>query len=46
MIYCSGGIIYFLFNDIAPKVSLRDHWWPPFGALVGFLVGIIGDRLT
>ncbi|MBI1393154.1 MAG: divalent cation transporter [Alphaproteobacteria bacterium] len=46
MTYCSGGIIYFLFNDIAPKATLKNHWWPPFGALIGFLIGMIGDALT
>ena len=43
MVYCAGGIVYFLFNDIAPNAALRNHWWPPFGALIGFLIGMIGE---
>lgn len=42
MTFCSGGILYILFNDIAPQVKLKRHWWPAMGALFGFLAGLLG----
>lgn len=46
MTFCAGGILYLMFSDIAPQVKLQNHWWPPMGALIGFLVGMIGYQLT
>lgn len=41
----SGGILYSVFQDIAPKVKLERHWGPPMGAVLGFMLGIIGEML-
>jgi len=41
----AGGILYLMFQDIAPTVPLRRHWWPSLGALGGFFVGILGMML-
>lgn len=46
MLFASGGILYSVFQDIAPQVKLEQHWAPPMGAILGFLVGIIGLMLT
>ena len=45
MLFAAGGILYLLFEDIAPQVPLRRHWGPPLGAVAGFLVGLIGRML-
>lgn len=46
MLFASGGIIYCVFQDIAPQVKLEKHWAPPLGAVLGFVVGIIGYMLV
>lgn len=43
MIFASGGILYAIFQDIAPQVRLARHWSPPMGAVAGFLVGLLGN---
>ena len=42
MMFAAGGILYSIFQDIAPQVPLKKHWAPPMGALFGFLIGILG----
>lgn len=42
MSFASGGILYLIFQDIAPQASMRRHWSPPLGAILGFLVGMLG----
>lgn len=34
-----GGILYLVFQDIAPQSRMRRHWAPPLGAVMGFVVG-------
>ena len=46
MLFASGGILYSVFQDIAPQVPLQRHWAPPLGAVAGFLLGMIGQLLT
>lgn len=46
MIFAAGGILYVIFQDIAPQVRLKKHWLPPFSAVVGFLLGLVGQMLT
>ena len=36
MLFASGGILYLIFQDIAPQSHLERHWAPTFGAVVGF----------
>ncbi len=45
MLFAGGGILYLMFQDIAPKVPLRLHWGPPLGAVFGFLLALLGERL-
>jgi ZIP family zinc transporter len=42
MTFCAGGILYLVFEDIAPHAVMKKHWLPPFGAVAGFTVGLIG----
>ncbi|WP_168011865.1 ZIP family metal transporter [Halomonas salinarum] len=42
MLVASGGILYSIFQDIAPGVRLEKHWAPPMGAVLGFVFGVMG----
>jgi ZIP family zinc transporter len=46
MLFASGGILYAIFQDIAPQVKLEKHWFPPMGAVLGFVLGMVGFMLT
>lgn len=46
MLFAAGGILYSVFQDIAPQVRLERHWGPPMGAVFGFALGIVGHILT
>ncbi len=46
MLFASGGILYSVFQDIAPQVPLKRHWGPALGAVVGFALGLFGHLLT
>ncbi|BDX02940.1 divalent cation transporter [Marinomonas pontica] len=46
MLFASGGILYAVFQDIAPQVVLEKHWAPPMGAVMGFAFGLVGYMLT
>lgn len=41
----AGGILYLVFQDIAPQSTARHHWTPPLGAVLGFALGLIGEQL-
>jgi len=43
MMVSAGGILYLMFQDIAPQVRLENTMLPPFGAVLGFAVGLAGD---
>ena len=45
VLVAAGGILYSVFQDIAPKVKLEKHWGPPMGAVLGFMLGMIGEML-
>ncbi|WP_299283743.1 hypothetical protein [uncultured Tateyamaria sp.] len=45
MMLASGGILYLMFQDIAPEVPLENAWLPPLGAVFGFLLGPAGHVL-
>jgi ZIP family zinc transporter len=45
MSFAGGGILYLIFQDIAPQSKMRRHWTPPLGAVLGFVVGMIGKQL-
>ncbi|MGB2739344.1 MAG: divalent cation transporter [Cognaticolwellia sp.] len=46
MLFASGGILYSIFQDIAPQVKLEKHWAPPMGAVLGFVLGMFGLIMT
>lgn len=46
MLFASGGILYLIFQDIAPQSRMRRHWAPPLGAVLGFGLGVLGANLT
>lgn len=46
MLFASGGILYSLFQDLAPQVKLEKYWAPPMGAVLGFVLGLLGLMLT
>jgi len=45
LLFCSGGILYLIFEDIAPKAHQKRHSFPAVGAICGFLLGMIGTML-
>jgi ZIP family zinc transporter len=45
MTFASGGILYLLVQDIIPESKLDKNYLTPLGATLGFLVGIIGEKL-
>lgn len=42
MLFASGGILYLIFQDIAPQARLERAWGPSLGAIAGFLLGLVG----
>lgn len=46
MMFSAGGILYLMFQDIAPKVPLEKAILPPLGAVLGFALGLAGDLMT
>jgi len=46
MLFASGGILYLIFQDIAPQSRLNRHWAPPLGAVLGFGLAIYGKMLV
>jgi ZIP family zinc transporter len=34
-----------VFQDIAPMAKLRNHWTPATGATLGFMLGMIGEKV-
>ncbi|NVK17287.1 MAG: divalent cation transporter [Methylocystaceae bacterium] len=45
MMFAAGGILYLVFQDIAPEARLKHRWAPPLGAVFGFGLGLIGHLL-
>ena len=46
MLFASGGILYLIFQDIAPQSHMRRHWAPPLGAVFGFCTGMLGNNIV
>ncbi|MBD3671001.1 MAG: divalent cation transporter [Gammaproteobacteria bacterium] len=46
MLFASGGILYLIFQDIAPQARMQRHWAPPLGAVLGFCVGMLGNNFV
>jgi ZIP family zinc transporter len=45
MLLASGGIVYLIFQDIAPQSRMERHWASPLGAALGFSIGLLGNQL-
>ena len=45
MLFAGGGILYLIFQDIAPESKIKNDWLPATGASIGFLIGMIGEKL-
>lgn len=41
MLLAAGGIVYLMFQEIAPQSRLRRHWAPPLGAVFGVGVTLL-----
>lgn len=46
MTFASGGILYLLIQDIIPESKLEKNYITSLGAILGFLVGVIGEKLV
>lgn len=46
MMFAAGGILYSVFQDIAPQAKLKKHQMPPLWAVMGFTLGVVGHYLT
>lgn len=45
MTFAGGGIMYLIFQDIAPQSKIRKNWIPALGAVLGFAVGMIAKMM-
>ncbi|MDO6803738.1 ZIP family metal transporter [Wenyingzhuangia sp. 1_MG-2023] len=45
MTFASGGILYLLIQDIIPESKLEKNYLTSLGATLGFLIGIVGEKL-
>lgn len=43
MLFASGGILYLIFQDVAPEAHDGHSWSPALGAVLGFCFGLWGD---
>jgi ZIP family zinc transporter len=46
MLWSSGGILYLIFQDIAPQSRLEKHWAPPLGAVFGYCLAMFSEMIT
>ena len=46
MSFAAGGILYLIFQDIAPQTQMKKSWIPPLGAIVGFTIGMICEKIV
>lgn len=44
MLLAAGGIVYLMFQEIAPQSRLRRHWAPPLGAVLGVAVTLLTEH--
>lgn len=46
MTFASGGILYLLIQDIIPESKMEKNYLTSLGATLGFIVGIIGEKVV
>lgn len=45
MLFASAGILYLVFQDIAPESKGKNSSFPALGAVAGFMLGLLGNVL-
>lgn len=45
MTFASGGILYLLIQDIIPESKMKNNHLTSMGATIGFLIGMIGEKI-
>ncbi|ABA56626.1 hypothetical protein Noc_0092 [Nitrosococcus oceani ATCC 19707] len=45
MLFASAGILYLVFQDIAPESKAKNSGFPALGAVAGFMLGLVGNML-
>ncbi|MDX2359799.1 MAG: ZIP family metal transporter [Crocinitomicaceae bacterium] len=45
MVFSGGGILYLVFQDIIPEVKFKNSYSISLAGTLGFLIGIIGEKL-
>ena len=45
MLFASAGILYLVFQDIAPESKTENSGFPALGAVVGFLIGLVANMI-
>ncbi len=45
MLFASAGILYLVFQDVAPESRSESSGFPTLGAVAGFLLGLVGNML-
>lgn len=45
MTFASGGILYLLIQDIIPESKIQNNYFISLGASLGFLVGMVGEKM-
>jgi len=45
LLFCSGGILYLIFEDVAPGAHITRKSFPAIGAILGFLLGMAGTMM-
>lgn len=45
MLFASAGILYLVFQDIAPGSKLKNSSMPALGAVAGFMLGLVGNMM-
>jgi ZIP family zinc transporter len=44
-VFSSGGLLYLMMHDIFPVAHQRKHWWPTMLGVLGFLAGILTEKI-
>lgn len=44
-VFAASGILYLVFEDVAPQAKLKHASFPALGAVAGFLIGLIGKLM-
>jgi ZIP family zinc transporter len=44
LLFAGGGILYLIFQDIAPLSRRKNDWIPATGASFGFLLGMLAEK--